>query len=66
MHRDNAAIIETYYTEVGKKNIEGIKRYLHPDAQFISLFVTVRGKEAGLEATKNVMTFLRALHCVQN
>jgi hypothetical protein len=61
MNKDNIALIETYYTEVGKKNIEGIEQYLHPDVQFISPFANVRGKEAVLETTKNFMAFFKTL-----
>ncbi len=52
---------EEYYTLVGEKNVEGIKKYLHTDVEFFGPMATLRGKEAVLEATTNYMKIFNSL-----
>jgi len=61
MNKTNVAIAEAYYTAVGKKDIAGIERYLHPDVQFIGPLAKMTGKEAVLEATKKFSAFFNTL-----
>ena len=51
----------TYYTEMGKKNIEGLAMYLHPNVQFKSPVAKAVGKEALIEATKSFMNLFSTL-----
>jgi hypothetical protein len=46
---------EEYYTFVGEKNIEAVKKYLHSDVEFYGPLATLKGKEAVVEATCNFM-----------
>jgi len=44
---------EQYYQLIGEKNIEGIKKFLHPDVKFFSPMANLQGKDAVIEATSN-------------
>ncbi len=61
MHTNNVALAEEYYTLVGKKNAEGIKKYLHPDVELYGPLATAKGKEAVFEATSNFMNMIESL-----
>ena len=43
-------IAVAYYTALGKKDLEEVKKYIHPDIQFSDPMETKIGKEAFLEA----------------
>ena len=61
METNNAAMAEEYYTLVGQKNAEGIKKYLHPDVELYGPLATLKGKEAVIEATSNFMNAFKSL-----
>lgn len=61
MQPKNAALAEGYYTQIGKKNVEGIKKYLHPDVELYSPLATVKGKEAVVQAATNFMNAIKSL-----
>jgi len=52
MSKNNVAIARAYYEGVGKKNVESIEKYIHPDIQFIAPLGKETGKEAFLKAAK--------------
>ena len=52
---------EAYYTLVGEKNVEGVKKILHPDVEFYGPLASLKGKEAVLEATSNFMKAINSL-----
>lgn len=52
---------EEYYTLVGAKQVEAIKKYLHPDVEFYGPMATLKGKEAVVEATHNFMKMFSTL-----
>lgn len=57
----NAKRAEEYYTFVGTKNIEGVKRYLHPNVELYGPLATLKGKEAVVQATSNYMNMITSL-----
>ncbi len=61
MSKNCMSIGEAYYTKMGKKDIEGMKSYLHPDVLFVAPLATHSGKEAVLEAAKNFIAFFKTL-----
>lgn len=61
MKTNYEAIAEEYYTLIGEKNTEGIKKYLHPDVEWIGPMATLKGKEAVLQATNNFVNAIRSL-----
>lgn len=61
MHTNKATLAEEYYTLIGKKNAEGIKKYLHPDVVLHSPLAVVRGKEAVIKAAENFMNMIKSL-----
>ena len=61
MHTKNAALAEEYYTLLGKKNAEGIKKYLHPDVELYSPLAIVKGKEAVFKAASNFSNMIKSL-----
>ncbi|MCB1107750.1 MAG: nuclear transport factor 2 family protein [Chlamydiia bacterium] len=50
-----------YYTALGKKNLEEIEKYLHPDIQFTDPQETVIGKEAVLKAAQGFSGIFKTL-----
>lgn len=52
---------EEYYTLVGKRDIEGIKGYLHPDVEFKGPLAAYKGREAVLNATHTFMNTFKSL-----
>jgi hypothetical protein len=58
---DTKAIAITYYTALGNKDIEEVKKYLHPDIQFADPQERVVGREAVLKAAKKFTTIFKAL-----
>ena len=61
MKTDTKAIGEAYYTALAEKNIEEVKKYLHPDIQFSDPQETIIGKEAVLKAAKGFTSFFKSL-----
>ena len=61
METNYAARGEEYYTLVGQKNVEGIKKYLHPDVEFYGPLASLKGKEAVIEATSHFMNSFKSL-----
>mgnify|MGYP001437800659 CR=1 FL=1 len=53
MSTNNLTVAEAYYTLVGEKNAEGIKKFLHPDISLYSPLATVHGKEAVFLSVSN-------------
>lgn len=58
---DNAMHAEEYYKLIGEKNVEGLKKYLDAEVEFISPLATLKGKEAVAEATGNFMKAFKTL-----
>lgn len=58
---DTKAIAAAYYTALGKKDLEEVKKYLHPQIQFADPQEKVVGKEAVLKAAKGFTTIFKAL-----
>lgn len=50
-----------YYTALGEKNLEEVKRYLHPNIQFTDPKEQVLGKEAVLKAAKGFTAIFKTL-----
>lgn len=61
MVADTEAIGAAYYTALGEKNIEMVKKYLHPDIQFIDPQEKVIGREAVLKAAKGFTGIFKTL-----
>jgi len=61
MHKNKMALAEQYYTFIGEKNLEGFKKFLHPDVELCSPLGDSRGKEAVTEATSNFMKTIDSL-----
>ncbi len=61
MNINHAARADEYYTLVGEKNAEGIKKYFDPEVQFQSPLATLKGKDAVIEATCNFMHSFKSL-----
>ena len=61
MESDNRARAVEYYTLVGKKDVEGVKNYLHPDVEFYGPLAQLKGKELVVEATHNFMKSFSSL-----
>lgn len=61
MNTNTVALAEEYYTMVGEKNAEGIKRFLHPDVELTGPLANLKGKEAVFEATSNFMNMIKSL-----
>jgi SnoaL-like domain len=60
-HTDTKALGTAYYTALGEKNIQEVKKYLHPDIQFTDPQETVIGKEAVLKAAEGFTGIFKAL-----
>lgn len=61
MKTDTKAIGAAYYKALGEKNIEAVKKYLHPDIQFTDPQEKVIGREAVLQAAKGFMGVFKSL-----
>ena len=61
MEQENASRATAYYTLVGKKDKEGIKKYLHTDVSLVSPLSTVKGKQAVLDAVSGFMNGIKSL-----
>ena len=54
-------LAEEYYQLVRRKDAEGIKKYLHPNVEFRSPLLALKGKPAVVEATSQFMKALESL-----
>lgn len=61
MKTDTKALGVAYYTALGKKNIEEVKKYLHPDVQFTDPQEKVIGREAVLKAAQGFTGVFKTL-----
>jgi len=61
MITDPESIAVAYYTALGKKNIEEVRKYLHPDIQFTDPQEKVIGKEAVLKAAQGFIEIFKTL-----
>ncbi len=59
--KDTTAIAVAYYTALGKKNLEEVRRYLHPNIHFTDPQEQVIGKEAVLKAATGFSTIFKSL-----
>jgi len=50
-----------YYTLVAEKNVEAIKKFLHPDVEFFGPLAALKGLEAVVESTSNFMKMFKSL-----
>lgn len=58
---DTKALAVAYYTALGEKNIEEVKKYIHPDIQFSDPKEKTIGKEAFLQAAKRFSSIFKRL-----
>ncbi|MGH2612321.1 MAG: nuclear transport factor 2 family protein [Rhabdochlamydiaceae bacterium] len=58
---DTTTIAAAYYTALGKKNLEEVKQYLHPNIHFTDPQEQVIGKEAVLKAAKGFSAIFKTL-----
>ena len=61
METNNAARAEAYYNLMAEKNLEGIKKYLHPDVEFYGPLSTTKGKESVGESIGSFMKAFNSL-----
>jgi len=61
MHKSNVTLAEEYYTLMGKKDAEGLKRYLHPDVELYSPLAIVKGKEAVFKSASQFANMIKYL-----
>ncbi len=61
MKTDTQAIGVAYYTALGEKNMEAVKKYLHPDIQFTDPQEKVIGREAVLKAAEGFTGIFKSL-----
>ncbi len=61
MKIDTKAVGVGYYTALGKKNIEEVKKYLHPEIQFTDPQETVIGRESVLKAAQGFTGIFKTL-----
>lgn len=61
MKTDTKAIGVAYYTALGEKNIEAVKKYLHPDVLFTDPQEKVIGREAVLQAAEGFTGIFKSL-----
>jgi len=58
---DTTALAVAYYTALGEKNLEEVKRYLHPNIHFIDPQEQAIGKEAVLKAATGFSAIFKTL-----
>ena len=61
MKTDTKAIGVAYYTALSEKQIEKVKKYLHPDIRFTDPQETVVGQESVLKAAQGFMGIFKSL-----
>ena len=58
---DTKAVAVAYYTALGRKDMEAVKKCLHPDIQFTDPQETVVGREAVLKAAQGFAAIFKTL-----
>ena len=61
MKTDTKAIGVAYYTALGEKNIEKVKKYLHPDIEFTDPQEKKIGRDAVLKAAEGFTGIFKSL-----
>jgi hypothetical protein len=61
MKTDTKALGMAYYKALGAKNIDEVKKYLHPDIQFADSQEKIIGKEAVLKAAEGFAGIFKTL-----
>ena len=59
--KDTTATAVAYYKALGEKNIDEVKKYLHPNIQFVDPQEKVTGKDAVLKAAQGFMDIFKTL-----
>ena len=59
--KDTIATAVAYYTSLGMKNIDEIKKYFHPHIEFVDPQEKVVGKDAVLNAAAGFMNIFKTL-----
>ncbi len=54
-------LVEEYYNTFATKDLNGIKKYLHPDLKFVGPMAESKGVDAYLEASKHFFGFFQKL-----
>lgn len=58
---DTKSLAVAYYTALGKKDLEEVEKYLHPDIQLTDPQEQIIGKQAILSAAKGFSTVFKSL-----
>lgn len=61
MEKNYITQAEKYYTLVGQKNLEEIKKFLHPDVEFHGPLASLKGKDAVIKATSHFIDAISSL-----
>ena len=61
MSTNNVTLAEEYYTLIGEKNADAIKKYLHPEVKLSGPLGVAKGKEEVYQTTYNFMQMIRSL-----
>lgn len=61
MKTDTKTIGLAYYSALGEKNMEEVKKYLHPEIQFTDPQETIMGREAVLQAAEGFAAIFKSL-----
>lgn len=57
----NLSTAVAYYTAMGKQDFESLEKYIHSDIQFTGPVVSVKGKEAFLQAAQGFASIIKNL-----
>lgn len=60
-HENPAAVANAYYQAMGRKDLSGVARCLHPEIQFKAPLATLSGKEAVVEAAGRLFGLFQTL-----
>lgn len=58
---NNITLVETYYQNMMEKNFEAMEKCLHDDVDFIGPLSTMSGKEAVVNAAKNLSAMCESI-----
>ncbi len=61
MTKNNVDIAHTYYTAVGEKRLDDVKKYIHSEIRFSAPLAKIKGKEEFLTAVQNFINFFKNL-----
>lgn len=61
MNESNLTVAEKYYSAMNRKDLATATQYLHPQAEFLSPFFEVKGKEKVVDAIKG---FMQSFHTI--